>query len=69
VTQFTLTCSTDGHAQGQWRLLNSTLFEAIISASDAPAVVIIDRALIRGLIRYVRELEARAQAAQDKELI
>jgi hypothetical protein len=32
-------------------------FEAIINASSAPAVVIIDRELIRALVSYVRALE------------
>ena len=32
-------------------------FEAIIMASGAPAVVLIDRTLVRALLRYVRRLE------------
>jgi hypothetical protein len=36
---------------------NLSEFEAIIMASSAPAVVMIDRELIRGLLRYLRRLE------------
>jgi hypothetical protein len=32
-------------------------FDAIVTADSAPAVVIIDRALIRALLLYVRFLE------------
>lgn len=32
-------------------------FEAHIMASEAPAVVLIDRELMRALLRYVRALE------------
>ena len=32
-------------------------FEQHVMAADAPAVVLIDRALIRALLRYVRGLE------------
>jgi hypothetical protein len=32
-------------------------FEQHVMAADAPAVVLIDRALIRALLRYVRRLE------------
>jgi len=36
-------------------------FEAIITASDAPAVVIIDRDLVRGILAYLRYLEAELE--------
>ena len=32
-------------------------------AADAPAVVMIDRALVRALLRYVRRLEAAAEGS------
>ncbi len=32
-------------------------FEQHVMASDAPAVVLVDRALVRALLRYVRRLE------------
>ena len=32
-------------------------FEQHVMAADAPAVVLIDRALVRALLRYVRRLE------------
>jgi hypothetical protein len=32
-------------------------FEAIVMASAAPAVVLIDRALVRAWLRYTRRLE------------
>ena len=35
-------------------------FEAFVVAETAPAVVIIDRALIRALLAYVRQLERDA---------
>ncbi|HXA11601.1 MAG TPA: hypothetical protein VNW93_05345 [Mycobacterium sp.] len=35
------------------------LFESVVTDSEAPAVVMIDRALARDLIAYVRCLERR----------
>ena len=46
------------------RLLSFDLveFEHHVMAADAPAVVLIDRALIRALLRYVRRLEREVSA-------
>jgi len=35
-------------------------FEAVLMASNAPAVLILDRDLMRELLRYLRALEAEA---------
>jgi hypothetical protein len=40
------------------------LFERHVMADEAPAVVMIDRALMRGLLRDTRNLEARLREAQ-----
>jgi hypothetical protein len=37
--------------------------EAAVMASNAPAVLILDRALMRDLLRYLRAVEAEAAAA------
>lgn len=36
-------------------------FEALVLASSAPAILIIDRELMRGLLTYLRRLECEAQ--------
>jgi len=39
------------------------LFEALVMCDEHPAVCIIDRDLMRALLRYVRHLEAEAEGS------
>jgi len=40
-------------------------FEAHVSASEAPAIVMIDRPFVRRLLAYLRSLERAARSADE----